>query len=602
MSSGSQQAIQVQSQASSSSLSSASSQSSSSGKNSLDSQNAGNSPGPSLASSSAGLGSQGSESLPALHAPTTGAISPASHSNEGEGEGKDAEFHDGKVGSDSADAALSEVAGTVSAANEASSRAQDAGWAVRPEEMHSDAAQKDDFAVGSGGGDFGSQTGGRNGSGMSGSDGGGQSDGGGGLDGDPELDTSVLAGASKAWDSDLWGPGSDAAEQDAPIAGATGQADAAEAKRDAFDFEAAQSPAAESIEQSESKRRFDDVDLTSRQLPASTYGSEAWHRQVRGTWKLVAMHDPSNDFLPRGATNRFIGIDPDGRRLSVVLTWNGEVVSSLAAEYEVGFRPELVNIQPLPNSPSSFSDHPRETPNGGEFIPAGDAPPCELEWRRVGDRLWIGGAEYVGVDADSMVSLLHQPSPQERSDLPFDWLEGDSEESNPAVTVDFFGVQAEGKFFCYVIDVSGSMDQNGGMLKLRMELERSLSSLPRGTRFAVLPFNHTLRDLQSQWTSANAEKARDLGRRLSQIGAKGGTNPAPAFDWAFRRLSPRPDAIFFMTDGQVQGGSQLFSQLAALNATMPRTRIHTIGLGSGADMRFLDRLARQHGGTSRAAQ
>jgi hypothetical protein len=140
------------------------------------------------------------------------------------------------------------------------------------------------------------------------------------------------------------------------------------------------------------------------------------------------------------------------------------------------------------------------------------------------------------------------------------------------------------------------------MLKLRMELERSLSSLPRGTRFAVLPFNHTLRDLQSQWTSANAEKARDLGRRLSQIGAKGGTNPAPAFDWAFRRLSPRPDAIFFMTDGQVQGGSQLLSQLAALNAAMPRTRIHTIGLGGGADMRFLERLASQHGGTSRAAQ
>jgi hypothetical protein len=555
-----------------------------------------------MASSSVASGSQGSGSLPALHAPATGAISPASHSKEGEGEGKDAELHDGKVGSDSADAALSEVAGTVSAANEASSRAQNAGWAIRPEEMHPDAGKKDDFAVGSGGGDFGSETGGRNGSGKSGSDGGGQSDGGGGLDGDPELDTSPIAGGSKAWDSDLWGPRIGAAGQDPSGGGATGEFAGAEPAQDAFDFEAAEPPATESIKQSESKRRFDDLDLASTQLPASTHGSEAWHRQVRGTWKLVTMHDPVNDFLPRGATDRFIGIDPDGRRLAVVLTWNGDVVSSLAAEYEVGFRPEVVNIQPLPNSPSSFSDHPRETPNGGEFIPAGDAPPCELEWRRVGDRLWIGGAEYVGVEADSMVSLLHQPSVQERNDLPFDWLEGDSAESDPAVTVDFFGVQAEGKFFCYVIDVSGSMDQNGGMLKLRMELERSLSSLPRGTRFAVLPFNHTLRDLQSQWTSANAEKARDLGRRLSQIGAKGGTNPAPAFDWAFRRLSPRPDAIFFMTDGQVQGGSQLLSQLAALNAAMPRTRIHTIGLGGGADMRFLERLASQHGGTSRAAQ
>ena len=589
------------SQAASTSTSTSASSSLSEGEcdNPSDANSEGGSPGAPSPISSTSQGSLPTESLEELTAPTTGAISEASRSQEGGTE--DGDRQEGDALDESSSETLPEVVGTVDAASEKNNQAKDASWAVRPEELHGGESEEDEFAMGGGGGDSGGDTGGRSGLGEGGNDGGSPAQGGGRLDVEAENDSPLGGGGPKAWDADLWStndqPSSDERSDDA----AAGQAAAKATKRDAFDFERDESTVADPPETADTGRRFDDMDLSAPQIPKQRRGSEAWHREVRGTWKLVDIGDPSQDFLPNGATNRFIGIDPDGRRLAVVLTWEGELVSSLAAEYEVGFRPEVVDILPLPNSPSSFAPTQHEMPNGGRFIPAAQTPPCELKWHRSGDRLHIGGAEYVAVESDSMVTLLHQPTVQAGEGVTFDWKDGDSQHEDPAVTVDFFGVQAEGRFFCYVIDVSGSMEQNGGMLKLRMELERSLSSLPRGTRFAVLPFNHTLRDLQSQWTSASPAKASDLGQRLSRIGAKGGTNPSPAFDWAFRRLSPRPDAIFFMTDGQVKQEKQLLSQLATLNANMPRTRIHTIGLGGGADLQFLDQLASQHGGSSRAA-
>ncbi|MDP6601923.1 MAG: VWA domain-containing protein, partial [Phycisphaerales bacterium] len=349
-------------------------------------------------------------------------------------------------------------------------------------------------------------------------------------------------------------------------------------------------------------RRFDDADLAQVSAPAAGEVLEPWQREARGVWKLLAVHDPENDFLPQGADERYIGIDPDARVLRAVLSWDGIATVSMAAEFEVGFRPEQVEIQPLPQAPSAFPHAPSTLLGGGQFKPAASPPPCELRWSRAGSRLRIGGSEYERAEPDTMIDLLNQPEPTTHGSEGFG-EEGDiSDPLGSAATVDFFGVQAEGRYFCYVVDVSGSMATNNGMHRLKAELERSLESLPRGTRFAVLPFNHTLRDLQSSWVSASPRRAADIGHRLSRVGAAGGTDPSEAFAWAFRRLNPRPDAIFFMTDGKVNDEPRLVSQLASLNASAPRTRIHTIGLGNDAAMQLLERLAAEHGGTARSVR
>lgn len=53
----------------------------------------------------------------------------------------------------------------------------------------------------------------------------------------------------------------------------------------------------------------------------------------------------------------------------------------------------------------------------------------------------------------------------------------------------------------------------------------------------------------------------------------GGTNPQPAFEQAFR-LEPRPDVIFFMTDGAIP--ASVIPRVAALNRREPKVKINSI--------------------------
>ncbi len=579
----------------------------------------------------------------------TGASEQVSESEEGIGErgsesaqcdsaSDEQEASSANAGDESGGDPLHGPAGSADAIDSAGERAKDAGWAVRPESMDERGVGEQLDTEGHGGGQAGSSTGGLMGDGAGGSDGSGETEGGGEVPGEragtpgigqSEQDPSVSGAAAaqpsasegELEDGSLDGQSAETVASD--LASPHGQRENSESSEPPKDRaqsgerlepdEASRAlPATPSVEQFDpppAKSQpapsppIDASELAAVTAPPQPMGSESWHRQVRGAWRLVTIHDPDRDFLPGGASERFIGIDPTSDILRAVLSWNGDVSVSMAAEYFAGFRPRLVEIQPVPHAPSAFPAEPGPLLGGGTFTPATSRPPCELKWVRDGDRLIIGGAEYEPADPDVMIDLLSQPEPVAPDGGGFVDENGDGEQSGQsAVTVDFFGVQAEGRYFCYIVDVSGSMDGNGGMLKLRMELERSLASLPPGTRFAVLPFNSKLRNLQPHWISASPHKARDIGHRLSGIRASGGTNPAGAFSWAFQELRPQPDAIFFMTDGQIRGGGgAVLTQLKSLNASNPRTRIHAIGLGNSADAKFLQRVADDHGGTYRSA-
>ncbi|MDP6601840.1 MAG: VWA domain-containing protein [Phycisphaerales bacterium] len=540
-------------------------------------------------------------------------------------------------GSEDGGESLPVIAGSADAFNVPGERAKDADWAVHPESIE-EAGGTQVEQEGHGGGLAGDSTGGLAGASGGGSDGSGEGQGGGGIpteaveapdNGDmveqqPGPTSMTAAGTpgngDEPEDGSIGGQTDETAARDelpthsqpevleAPGSSEEPSPNGAEVLKP--DERSPTLPATPTVEQRglpqvESPPRgsiplspSDLVELTS---PPQPMGSESWYRQVRGAWQLVAIHDPHLDFLPGGASQRFIGIDPEGEVLRAILAWNGDLAFTVAAEYYVGFRPRIVDIQPVPHAPSKFTD-PGPLVGDGTFVPAISKPPCELQWVRTGDRLTIGGGEYQAVAPDAMIELLSQPEPIDVLSGGFAGMSGEGERAGPAAaTVDFFGVQAEGKYFCYIVDVSASMAGNGGMLRLRTELERSLASLPPGTRFSVLPFSDTLRDLQSQWTSANASKVRSIGHRLSGIRAAGGTNPTGAFTWAFQKLKPQPDAIFFMTDGNMGGGAgDVLTQLNRLNASNPRTRIHTIGLGDNADISFLERVAEKHGGTYRS--
>jgi hypothetical protein len=113
----------------------------------------------------------------------------------------------------------------------------------------------------------------------------------------------------------------------------------------------------------------------------------------------------------------------------------------------------------------------------------------------------------------------------------------------------FFGVEAVGSRFAYICDVSGSM-AGPKLQALKDQLNESVDGLLERSSFHIVLFSSEARPLmaQSKWTEAGSRQKRLAKQAIEAITAGGSTNPAPAFEDVFR-LRPRPDAIYFMTDG-----------------------------------------------------
>ena len=77
----------------------------------------------------------------------------------------------------------------------------------------------------------------------------------------------------------------------------------------------------------------------------------------------------------------------------------------------------------------------------------------------------------------------------------------------------------------------------------------------------------------------------------------GGHEPLPAFEAAFTRLRPRPDAIFFMTDGLFR--PEVADVIPTLNAGRKPVPIHSISLVDRGAEALLRKIADDSEGTYR---
>ncbi len=122
----------------------------------------------------------------------------------------------------------------------------------------------------------------------------------------------------------------------------------------------------------------------------------------------------------------------------------------------------------------------------------------------------------------------------------------------------FFGLEAQGRRFAYIVDISGSMDTLLGDGELsrwdmtRYELMRSVDGLDQVADFYIVLFSGGPISLfgTPEWIQANPTNKSTAGTGLEGITPGGGTKPASSFEDVFA-LDPRPDAIYFMTDGLV---------------------------------------------------
>ncbi len=174
-------------------------------------------------------------------------------------------------------------------------------------------------------------------------------------------------------------------------------------------------------------------------------------------------------------------------------------------------------------------------------------------------------------------------------------------------TSTFFGVRVISHRVCFVIDISGSMEeplggggQERGETRLqaaKRELIACLEALEPGTFFNLVPFSDGVsawKPRAHEFTSATLTEAKEF---VDRLGARGGTNIHGGLRTAFE--DSNVDTIYFLSDGEPSVGEiidPLGIRLAVESWNEHRgIEIHTIALGDRFPL--LEWLAEDSGGT-----
>jgi hypothetical protein len=188
-------------------------------------------------------------------------------------------------------------------------------------------------------------------------------------------------------------------------------------------------------------------------------------------------------------------------------------------------------------------------------------------------------------DRPSGSRFLSKPGSSDRYGPKVDWRE-----VPPWRRAEFFGIRTQGRVFVYVVDCSGSMAEDGRLVRAKRELRRSIGELRFPQRFYVIFYNdHPLKMPGGIPQSAEANAKTQLLQWLRLIDADGDTDPRGAMSQA---IGLRPDAIFLLSDGEFPDGSA--EAIARKNTH--RIPIHCVDLSGGAAGDQLGQIARESGG------
>ncbi|HEV3168031.1 MAG TPA: hypothetical protein VGZ22_28775 [Isosphaeraceae bacterium] len=159
----------------------------------------------------------------------------------------------------------------------------------------------------------------------------------------------------------------------------------------------------------------------------------------------------------------------------------------------------------------------------------------------------------------------------------------------------FMGITAVGQRFCIIADRSGSMA--GAKLEfVKAEILKTLGDLKSGSKFYIIFYNHVADPVPVNHWLLGHDDAVKVSRWMNEIGPEGNTNPLPAFQIAFN-LNPRPDVIFFMTDGLFP--AEVGPIVAAMNNGRKKIPIHTISFVDRSAEFLLKQIADDSRGTYR---
>ena len=198
-----------------------------------------------------------------------------------------------------------------------------------------------------------------------------------------------------------------------------------------------------------------------------------------------------------------------------------------------------------------------------------------------------GNADGIGLEAVAQTGL----TPLETSD------EG-GVKGTEGTSTQFFGTEATGDRFVFIIDASDSMNEGVRWHKALRELEKSVDKLTEKQRVMVLLYNFQTFPMfdtppeKLDLLPVTDEFKNSLKQWLSVQVPVGGTRPAHALRYS---LTLKPDAIFLLSDGLLADNSiQVLAQENTVvegRKRIPVVPVHTVSLGphiEGAElMKFI---------------
>jgi Ca-activated chloride channel homolog len=155
----------------------------------------------------------------------------------------------------------------------------------------------------------------------------------------------------------------------------------------------------------------------------------------------------------------------------------------------------------------------------------------------------------------------------------------------------------------FVLDVSGSMAEEGKIDKAKRALEYGIRGLAAGDRFNVVAFSGDTRLMESGLIPATAEGRRRGSEFVRRLTPQGGTNIDEALVAGmqqFPRETGRPRMLVFLTDGLPTVGDTAVARILEHTRAARRggVRLFTFGVGYDVNTRLLDRVAAENGGVA----
>ena len=155
-----------------------------------------------------------------------------------------------------------------------------------------------------------------------------------------------------------------------------------------------------------------------------------------------------------------------------------------------------------------------------------------------------------------------------------------------------------GMDYVFILDVSGSMANDGKLLLSRDAISAFINTLSRADRFEVMSFNVRPELAFNELRNSTSENKEAGLQFLSARQAKGGTELKSALLTAFKYVdSDRPLNLIILSDGMTEQHERQIL-LRSLKDRPTNSRVYCIGVGNEVNRPLLEQLADDTGGLS----